>query len=126
MPKKILIIDDEEILIKTLLRLFEKNGYEAAAAMSGDEALRLAEENGPFDLVVCDMRMPGYNGVELIKRMEEVYSARYKCRVPVIFLTGFADETLEAQAQLLNPVAYMYKPFDISELFRQVHETVSK
>ena len=58
MAKNILIIDDEELIIKSLKKLLEKNGYSVFIAKNGQDALVMAEEES-FDLIVADIRMPG-------------------------------------------------------------------
>ena len=122
LKKKILVVDDEEILTKTFTRLFEKAGYEVSAARNGRDALVMTEEE-PFDLVVCDMRMPGINGVDTVKAIRASGSGK-NGSLPVIFVTGFADEATMAQAQLLKPLAYLYKPFDSFEILNFIKNSV--
>jgi len=110
MKKIILIIDDEEILTKTFTKLLERNGYEVYSAKKGQDALCMVEAE-PFDLVICDMRMPGMSGVETIREIRKLKSG-----IPVVFISGFADEQMERDANDLKPIAYMHKPFDITEL----------
>lgn len=122
MRKKILVIDDEEILIKTFARLLDKLNYEVLVASRAEDALAMAEEED-FDLILCDIRMPGKNGVETIR---ELRAQRGKGEIPVIFLTGFADPRLESAAQTLNPIAYIYKPFDTTKLVELIESTLAK
>lgn len=125
MKKKILVIDDEEILIKTFARLLDKLNYEVLVASRAEDALAMAEEED-FDLILCDIRMPGKNGVETIRELRAILNQRGKGQVPVIFLTGFADTKLESEAQTLNPVAYIYKPFDTTKLVELIESTLAK
>jgi len=117
--KKILVIDDEELLVKTFTRLLERLKYDVSIASRPEDAIAMAEEES-FDLVLCDIRMPGKNGVETIREMRTSAEKRGKKVAPVIFLTGFADKKLEQEAQTLNPAAYIYKPFDTSELLEVI------
>ncbi len=110
MKKIILIIDDEEILTKTFTKLLERQGYEVYTAKKGQDALCMVEAEN-FDLVICDMRMPGLNGVETIRQLRML-----KPNIPVIFVTGFVDEKLEKEAQTLGPIGYLHKPFDSEAL----------
>lgn len=64
---KILITDDEKIVRESLLHWFEEDGYIVEAAASGEEAL-VNFEKGKYDLVLTDMKMPGLNGLELLKK----------------------------------------------------------
>lgn len=125
MRKKILVIDDEEILIKTFARLLDKLNYDVLVASRHEDAVAMAEEED-FDLVLCDIRMPGKNGVETVHVIRAAQKQNGKPESPVIFLTGFADPKLESAAQVLNPVAYIYKPFDTEKLVQVVNETLTK
>lgn len=124
MKKKILVIDDEEILTKTFARLLERENYEVLVASRPEDALVMAEEED-FDLILCDIRMPGKNGVETVREIRSLQEGRGKPPTPVVFLTGFADPTLEAQAQRLNPVAYIFKPFDTVKLLELIDSALS-
>ncbi len=115
MKKRILVIDDEELIIKSLSRLLEKNGYEVFIAKNGQDALVMIEVED-FDLIIADMKMPGMNGAETVER---IYKTK---KIPVIFITGYADEDLKKRADALAPVAYIYKPFDIGELVGKIKQ----
>jgi CheY-like chemotaxis protein len=123
MKKTILVIDDEELLTRTFARLLEKKGYEVLVATHSEDALAMAEEED-FDLILCDIRMPGRNGVETIREIRRLRRESGRIQPPVIFLTGFADEKLEREAQALDPVAYVFKPFDTAKLLEAVESTV--
>lgn len=122
MAKKILVIDDEELIIKSLSRLLEKSGYEPFVVKNGQDALIVSEEED-FDLILADIRMPGINGVDAVKSIYEKAQVKGK-KIPVIFITGYADSEVEKEAETLNPTAYIYKPFDIKELVDKVKEVL--
>lgn len=113
MSKRILVVDDEEILTRSFSRLLEKAGYEVFTAKNGGDAVVYCDE-ADFDLIICDVRMPGLNGVDAIKNILE------KKKINVIFITGYADANLEKSAKELNPVAYLSKPFDVQNLLQIV------
>ena len=119
MPKNILIIDDEELIIKSLRKLLEKEGYSVFIAKNGQDAVIMAEEEN-FDLIVADIRMPGMNGVETVQSIYQGLDKRNLKRMPAIFITGYADAEIKKKAHTLKPLAYIYKPFDISELVDKV------
>ena len=123
MAKKILFIDDEELLTKTFSRILEKTGYDVFIAKKGQDALDMAEEE-VFDLVITDIKMPGIDGVETVIKLREVFKKRDLKLPPEIFITGFADEKKEAQAKSLNPAAYIMKPFDLKTLLEAVKTTI--
>ena len=119
MEKKILIIDDEELIIKSFTKLLEKNGYNVFVAKKGEDALVISEEED-FDLIIVDIKMPGINGVETVKSLYELKGKK----TPTIFISGYAEDELQKQAEALNPVAYINKPFDISELMNKIKEVI--
>ena len=123
MAKRILVIDDEEIIIRSLAKLLEKSGFEAFVAKTGQDALVMVEEED-FDLIISDIRMPGLNGIEAVKGIYKVLQEKGVERPPVIFITGYADKECKREAKALNPIAYIYKPFDISDLVGRIKEVL--
>ncbi|MFA5410594.1 MAG: response regulator [Candidatus Omnitrophota bacterium] len=119
MSKKILLIDDEEMIIKSLKKLLEQNDFEVFLAKNGQDAAVMTEEER-FDLVIADIRMPGLNGVETIRSIYEDLEKNKLKKIPAIFITGYADEETKEKAKALKPVAYIYKPFEIKELVDKV------
>ena len=113
--KRILVIDDEELLIRSMSRLLEKFGHQVYTAKNADDAEAMAEEE-EFDLIICDIRMPGKNGVEIVKTIQRFLVSKKRQKIPIIFVTGFVDEQIEQEAKKLEPLAYLLKPFDLEEL----------
>ncbi len=112
MGGRILIVDDEESLVVTLRQvlLLEFPGSRVDVAFSGEEGLsRLAE--GAYDLLIADLRMPGFDGLEMIK------GVRYlEPQVPIILMTAYGSESLWQEARQLG-VRYCFdKPFDIRDM----------
>jgi len=123
MAKRILVVDDEEIIIRSLTKLLEKIGYEVYVAKNGQDALVMVEEED-FDLVIADIRMPGMNGVETIKEILKTIGKKGKALPPFIFITGYADQQVEKETSALKPFAYIYKPFDINKLVEKIKEAL--
>ena len=123
MKKRILVIDDEELLTKTFSRLLEKQNYEVMTASHPEDALVMVEEED-FDLILCDIRMPGKNGVETVHEIRGILEKKGRSQVPVIFLTGFADPKLQKEAQALYPVAYIFMPIDTMKLLSLIEATL--
>lgn len=119
MAKKILVIDDEELIIRSLKKLLEKEGFAVFVAKNGQDAVVMAEEES-FDLLIADIRMPGINGVETVQGIYKDLKEKNLENIPAIFITGYADEEIKKKAKTLKPIAYIYKPFDISELVDKV------
>lgn len=115
MRKRIWVIDDDELLTKTFSRLLTRLNYDVFVTSRPEEAVQKAEAEDP-DLILCDIRMPGKNGVETVREIHAKRAQKGRPRVPVIFLTGFADRKLEEEAQTLHPAAYVFKPIDTQQL----------
>ncbi len=107
---KVLVIDDEPGLRDMLVYGLRKRGYDVVCAPNGEEGLVKAQQ-GAFDLVVCDMMMPGVNGMEVLSRLKELSPAP-----EVVMATGFAS--LETAVASMKQGAYDYitKPYSLSKL----------
>ena len=85
MNPKVLIVDDETSILSGI-KLHLGRAFDLTLANDGKDALQAVEEEGPFDVVVSDMRMPGMTGVELLARIKSEHPT-----TPTILLTGHAD-----------------------------------
>ncbi len=107
----ILVIDDEESLRHTLGRVLRQAGYEVTTAGEGTQALRLDndgyENERPFDVVYLDIRLPGKDGLQVLKeiRQRDPY-------LPVILLTAFGSVATAVEALRLGATDYLLKPLD--------------
>jgi response regulator RpfG family c-di-GMP phosphodiesterase len=90
--EKILFVDDEPNILQSIQRQL-RNRFTLQTAGSGDEALRILKEEGPFSVIVSDMRMPGMNGVELLSRVKDSYPETVR-----LMLTGNADQETAMEA----------------------------
>ncbi len=113
MKERILIIEDDEGILKVLRRALVYEGYQVDTALDGESGLNLNRDNHP-DLVVLDWMLPGMDGIEVCRRLREAGS------VPILMLT--AKETLEDRVHGLDAGAddYMVKPFELDELLARV------
>ncbi len=113
MPHKILILEDNELLLETLDEFLSDNGYSVKLAKSGSEALSFTY-NEDFDLFLLDVKVPDISGFEFLKQMRDI-----GCKTPAIFLTSLRDKDSLAQGFGLGGDDYIKKPFDLDEvLFR--------
>ena len=124
MKKRILVIDDDDLVVRSLKKLLNRSGFEIVTCQNGDEALRLLQEKN-FDLIICDVLMPEKNGVDTIRDIRNAVKQR-KVQIPVVFLTGYADASLQEAAQALEPVGYIFKPFDADQLINTIRNNVNK
>ena len=113
---RILLVDDEVAFTKNLSLLLSKRGYEVRAVNDGESALRVAEEI-EFDVVLLDLKMPGIDGIETLKRLK-----RRKPLVEVIILTGHGSVDSAIEGVGHGAFDYAMKPFDLNEL----NERISK
>jgi CheY-like chemotaxis protein len=113
MAKKILIIDDDHLVLKTLSRYLKSCGYEVGAAKDGEEALKMGETSS-YDLIIADMRIPGMDGIEIIKRLRQICQDKHKTKIPEIIITGYASDNAQNDAKELSIADYIYKPFEVS------------
>lgn len=112
MSKRILIVDDEEVIRKFLKIHLSKLGYEVTEAEDGEKAIEKIG-GGKFDLIICDVMMPIKNGWEVIK---EVKSNPELNEIPIILLTAKNDEVDMFKGYELGANYYMTKPFTKDQL----------
>ncbi|MCM8824482.1 MAG: response regulator [Candidatus Omnitrophica bacterium] len=124
MSKKILVIDDEELITKSLLKLLTTEGYDTTVVRSGKEAIDKIKEIN-FDLIICDMRMPDMDGIETIKGIRVHLKKLNKRSIPEVLITGYADKDKYEDALGLKVADYIYKPFDREDFLKVVKRTIS-
>jgi CheY-like chemotaxis protein len=123
MGKKILVIDDEGIIIKTVGSLLQREGYDTETCQSGLRALELVKSNH-FDLIIADIRMPEMDGLETIGNIKKHLKSQKKPDIPVIFITGYADSDAHLKAEKIGEV--IFKPFDMKEFLAKVAAILKK
>ena len=109
MAKRILIVDDEPMIVKGLKYSLEQDGYETASAGDGEEAVNTFFA-GKFDLVLLDVMLPGMGGIEVCQRIRE------KSDVPIIMLTAKGEDMDKILGLEYGADDYMTKPFNILEV----------
>ena len=114
--KRILIIDDTQDILMVVSRRLQSWGYEALTASSGEEGLKIAEEQTP-NLILLDIMMPKMKGREVCARLKANPKTQ---RIPVIFLTalGLADHVKGGMD--LGAADYLVKPFEPGELKKRI------
>ncbi len=108
--KSLLIVDDQTGIRLLLDEVFRKEGFETRLAANGLEAMRKMEEGLP-GCVLLDMKMPGLDGLEVLKRIKAQWA-----EVPVIMMTAYGEIEKTDDALELGAVQYFTKPFDIYEV----------
>ena len=123
MSKRILLIDDDALVLKSVRKLLENNGYEVVSAKNCQEAIKIAE-SGNFHLIISDIRMPGENGLATVRKIKDMLKQSTRVEVPSIFMTGYASEEAPIDAIKLGAKDYLLKPFDLDELLTSVKNNI--
>lgn len=117
---RILVIDDEGIVLESCRRVLEPEGYELQLATSADEALRAVEKNPPA-LLLLDLKMPVHDGFYLMNELKK----RGK-EIPVIVMSGYStDETIK-ETDRMGAIRFLPKPFTPDELIQTVREAIER
>jgi len=114
----ILVVDDDKNQRNMLAFALRDRGYEVAAVDSGAQALELAKGK-VFDAAVCDIMMPGVNGVDTLKQLKALQP-----RLPVIMATAYATNALASASMKNGAFGYIAKPYELKELFAILERAV--
>ncbi len=108
--KKVLIVDDQNGIRVLLVEVFSNEGYQTFQASNGRLALDIVRAESP-DLVLLDMKIPGMDGLEILKHIKEINS-----EIKVIMMTAYGELDMIKEATDLGALMHFTKPFDIDEL----------
>ena len=107
---KILVVDDDRRMVRTICDILQVKGYEPLPAYCGEEAVMMVQQQ-EFDCVLMDIRMPGIDGVAALKRIKEVAPD-----TPVVLMSANASDGQLAEAKLLGAAAVLTKPIDFQQV----------
>jgi len=116
---RILVVDDDRLVLATVTHGLAQAGYEVIDADNGDDAILLAREHRP-QLALLDIRMEGKSGFDVAATLRDVY------RIPFMFLSAFADEATLAQVKALGALAYLVKPLDVGQIVPSVEAAFAR
>ena len=119
-PTKILIVDDEVVFANNISKLISKRGFDVKTVYSGDQALQAVNEED-FDVVILDLKMPGLNGLETLKRIKE-----NKSQVEVIILTGHGAMDSGIDGIQLGAFDFIMKPVRFEDLYEKVRQAYQR
>jgi DNA-binding NtrC family response regulator len=120
MKHKLLLVDDEETMLKYLSRFLIKMGFDISTAMNGSEALEKIKQQD-FITVLLDVLMPGMDGIETLREIKKI-----KPMTEVIMLTGHASVQVAIEGMRLGAFDYLMKPFDRDELIKKLRLACEK
>lgn len=113
---KVLVIEDDLLLRDSVVNVLTLRGLTAIAAESGDIGLKLAQENIP-DLILCDVRMPGLNGYEVLRSLRQDANT---AAIPLIFFTAENTPEVMTLGADLGANGYLSKPFSTADLMTAI------
>lgn len=116
---RLLVVDDDRLVLATVTHGLEQAGYEVIDADNGDEAILLAREHRP-ELALLDIRMEGKSGFDVAETLREAY------RIPFMFLSAFSDPQTRARAQALGALEYLVKPLDVGQIVPVVEAALAR
>ncbi|MBI4917212.1 MAG: response regulator [Acidobacteria bacterium] len=116
---RLLLVDDEVEFLEPMKARLERRGLACATATSGDDALRLLGSER-FDCAVVDVKMPGMDGLELLRRMRRTWP-----ETAVVLLTGHASVELGVQGMELGAFEYLLKPVELDDLLDTVRRAAA-
>ena len=126
--KKILVVDDSEIVIKTISLKLQGSGYEVITAMDGSEAVAMARKQSP-DLILLDITFPPdvgsveWDGFRIMEWFHRLDAAK---KIPIIVMTGSEDPKWKERATAAGAVAYFQKPLEHDYLLKVIRATLGE
>lgn len=119
---RLLIVDDESLVVETLCRFFSNRGYQTVGSKSGMEAVEILRKQ-KFDLILTDLdlKMPDMNGIELLKSAKEIDPD-----LVGIIMTGHAEEDTILNLKEAGAHALILKPFSLEKLQKIISEAIEK
>jgi DNA-binding NtrC family response regulator len=122
MPARVLLVDDEKGFVDTMAKRLENRGYAVGVAYDGPQALEALDEGDIFfDVVVLDVKMPGMDGNEVLKRIKADHPL-----VEVVMLTGHATVESAIEGMKAGAFDYMMKPCNLDDLMDKIGDANDK
>jgi DNA-binding NtrC family response regulator len=117
---KILVVDDEDIVLDSCQAVFELEGFEVMLVPSADKAVE-AMQNDNFALLLIDVKMPKHDGMYLMKKIKEQWP-----NIPIIVMSGYYTAETIKEAFTMGAANFIAKPFEPDELIRTVRQIIEK
>jgi DNA-binding NtrC family response regulator len=117
----IMLVDDEETFVRTLAKRLAGRNMEIITAFSAEEGLEKLRKNQNLDVIVLDVKMPGMDGIEMLKKIKAGFF-----RTEVIMLTGHATIELGIDGMKLGAFDFLTKPCDIEDIVSKLEEATKK
>jgi DNA-binding NtrC family response regulator len=118
--KKVLAIDDEQIVLDSIKKILQGDEYEVHTALKGGAGISHAISE-PFDIVLTDIRMPDIDGFKVIRDIR-----KFKPTIPIVIITGYATVSSAVQAMKLGATHFIEKPFTPDQLIQVIVSAIEK
>ncbi len=114
MIQKVLVVDDDKIMLDLLEKILEENGYKVTSTLDGQEAYKILECKN-FDLVITDLQLGQVNGLDILRK------AKSLTKITVVFMiTGCYESEFVIKAHILGVDCYLLKPISATNLLKQI------
>ena len=117
---KILVIDDEPVVLNSCRKVLEEDGFDVYLVPSADEALK-AMKKEVFDLLLVDVKMPKHDGIYLMQKVKEKWPD-----VPIIVMSGYPTPDTITDGAKMGADAFIAKPFTPDELLETIRQVIQK
>lgn len=122
MAKRVLVVDDDMVCLKTVQRYLSDEGFDVIGALSGMQAVHIVEET-KIDLLLLDIEMPGLSGFATLEQIRELSNGK---QLPVIFFTGRKDRDTVKRCAAIGAEGYIMKPVEKRILLERTEEVFSR
>ncbi len=123
--KRILVVDDDRIVLESCKRIFEAEGIEVFLVSSAKEAIDLLEVEY-FDLVLIDIKMPEHDGIYLLEKIKEKWPLELWPKLPVVVMSGYPTPGTISEGLSLGAEAFITKPFKPDELLKSIQHVIKR
>ncbi len=120
MNQRVLIIEDEALLARTLTQAFRERGYEVRQAATAEDAREILADEPAFDLMLVDHRLPGMSGLDLLAEVGKPAGTR------IVLMTAYGTDETRKRSLELGADLYLRKPFDLKAVMAKAAELVEK
>lgn len=117
---KMLVVDDEPIVLESCRRILEDMGFESVLTTSADQALGAIMKE-KFELLLIDIKMPGHDGMYLMREVKEKWP-----HIPIIVMSGYATEETIAEVSAMDAAFFIAKPFTPDEMLDAVCQVIER
>ena len=120
MAERMLIIDDEDVILESCRRIFSAEGFQVSCTTSPLEGLRLIADSF-FDVILCDWKMPGFDGMDILEELE-----RRSPHSAAVMISGYPTPARQTEALKRGAMDYVAKPFTPVEIVEAVRKAIRR